>query len=84
MTALNAGLGRRQSTAALQRPTAPPTNEGGPPTTTPLAPSVTVVSSTVDAGVRTVTLTRPMAGKGPAYFTFPPTSSGAAAARYRP
>ena len=52
-------------------------DQGGPPTTTPLAPSVTVASSKVDGGVRTVTLTRPMAGKGPAYYTFPPTANGA-------
>lgn len=38
---------------------------------TALASSVTVKSHTVINGVRTVSVTRPLAGKGPAYFNFP-------------
>jgi hypothetical protein len=42
-----------------------------------LAPSLTVVSNTVAAGVRTVVASRPLAGTSPDYFTFTTVSADA-------
>ncbi len=39
-----------------------------------LPPSVTVVSNTVQAGRRTVVLTRPVAGASPLHYTFNPAT----------
>jgi hypothetical protein len=42
-----------------------------------LQPSVKVVSNVVDAGVRTVVLSRPLKGSGPDYYTFNATAADA-------
>jgi len=50
-------------------------DQGGPGTTTALAPSVTITSNTVLAGVRTVVLTRSVKGAGPEYYSFSPSTA---------
>lgn len=50
-------------------------DQGGGSTLTPLPSSVSVLSKTVESGVRTVVLRRPFQGRDARYYTFDPTQT---------